>query len=106
MKDFRELKVWQKAHELTLAVYRVSAAFPRDEQYGLTSQIRRACSSIPVDFHSAACSFGNREISFEHGSPDSPVPFRNPSSAKPRIVLALYEIDIFFYAWRLGHNCP
>jgi len=49
MKDFRELKVWQKAHELTLAVYRVSAAFPREEQYGLTSQIRRASSSIAAN---------------------------------------------------------
>jgi len=38
MQDFRELKVWQKAHGLTLAVYRLTAAFPRAEMYGLTSQ--------------------------------------------------------------------
>ena len=49
MKDFRELKVWQKAHELTLAVYKVTAVFPREEQYGLTSQTRRACSSIAAN---------------------------------------------------------
>ena len=42
MKDFRELKVWQKAHQLTLAVYRVTADFPRQELYGLTSQLRRS----------------------------------------------------------------
>jgi four helix bundle protein len=49
MKDFRELKVWQKAHELTLEAYKVTAAFPREEQYGLTSQIRRASSSIAAN---------------------------------------------------------
>lgn len=49
MKDFRELKVWQKAHELTLAIYRVSKNFPREELYGLTSQIRRASASIAAN---------------------------------------------------------
>ena len=49
MKDFRELKVWEKAHHLTLAVYQITAAFPRAELYGLTSQIRRSCSSIPAN---------------------------------------------------------
>src|SRR5438270_2489029 len=49
MKDFRELKVWQKAHQLTLAVYRITAAFPREELYGLTSQLRRAGSSIAAN---------------------------------------------------------
>jgi len=47
MKDFRQLKVWEKAHQLTLAVYQVTASFPRDEIYGLTSQMRWAASSIP-----------------------------------------------------------
>lgn len=47
MKDFRQLKVWEKAHQLTLAVYQVTASFPRDEIYGLTSQMRRAAASIP-----------------------------------------------------------
>ncbi|WP_321473863.1 four helix bundle protein [uncultured Paludibaculum sp.] len=49
MKDFRELKVWEKAHRLTLVVYRNTAAFPREEMYGLTSQLRRATSSIPAN---------------------------------------------------------
>ena len=49
MKDFRELKVWQKAHQLTLAVYQITATFPREELYGLTSQLRRSCSSIPAN---------------------------------------------------------
>ena len=46
MKDFNELKVWQKAHELTLAVYQSTTDFPREELYGLTSQVCRiACWS-------------------------------------------------------------
>ena len=49
MKDFRNLNVWQKAHELTLLVYRETKGFPRDERYGLTSQLRRAASSIPAN---------------------------------------------------------
>jgi len=47
LKDFRSLKVWAKAHQLTLAVYKVTRAFPKDELYGLTSQIRRAATSVP-----------------------------------------------------------
>lgn len=47
MKDFRQLKVWQKAHQLTLAIYQATASFPRDEIYGLTAQMRRASASIP-----------------------------------------------------------
>lgn len=49
MKDFRELKVWEKSHELTLEIYRMTAGFPKDEQYGLTSQIRRASTSIGLN---------------------------------------------------------
>jgi four helix bundle protein len=49
LKDFRELKVWGKAHQLTLEVYRATATFPKDELYGLTSQVRRAAASIPAN---------------------------------------------------------
>jgi four helix bundle protein len=49
MKDFRSLKVWEKAHLLTLKIYKVTEKFPREELYGLTSQIRRACVSIPTN---------------------------------------------------------
>jgi four helix bundle protein len=49
MQDFRNLSVWQKAHCLTLDVYRATRTFPRDEQYGLTSQARRAAASIPTN---------------------------------------------------------
>jgi four helix bundle protein len=46
-QGFRELIVWQKTMQLTTAVYRLTQQFPREEQYGLTSQIRRAAVSIP-----------------------------------------------------------
>ena len=46
MRDFRELKVWQKAHEVTLEVYRATKTFPREEQFGLTAQVRRSAESV------------------------------------------------------------
>jgi four helix bundle protein len=49
MQDFRNLKVWQKAHALTLDVYRETRSFPTDERYGLTSQVRRSCASVPAN---------------------------------------------------------
>jgi four helix bundle protein len=54
MRDFRELKVWEKAHRLTLDVYRVTTVFPREELYGLTSQIRRAAASIGANIAEGA----------------------------------------------------
>src|SRR5881397_42473 len=50
MKDFRKLQVWEKAHQLALALYQVTASFPRDETYGLVSQIRRAAASMTYGF--------------------------------------------------------
>ncbi len=49
MLDFRNLKVWEKAHALTLATYRASREFPKEEMFGLTAQIRRSASSIPTN---------------------------------------------------------
>jgi four helix bundle protein len=49
VKDFKELKVWAKAHQLTLHVYTVTRDFPRQEVYGLTSQMRRAAVSIAAN---------------------------------------------------------
>ena len=44
MRDFREVKVWEKAHSLTLDIYKLTRSFPKDELYGLTAQTRRAAS--------------------------------------------------------------
>ena len=49
MKDFRNLLVWEKAHQLTLQVYRSLVAFPKEERYALADQIRRAAVSIPAN---------------------------------------------------------
>jgi len=49
VKDFKKIVVWQKAHALTLRIYQITAAFPKDELYGLTSQIRRASASIAAN---------------------------------------------------------
>ena len=46
MEDFKNLKVWTKAHEVTLAIYQCTRKFPKEEMYGLSSQIRRASASI------------------------------------------------------------
>jgi four helix bundle protein len=49
MKDFHNLKVWERAHKLTLSIYMITKQFPKDELYGLTSQMRRAAASIPTN---------------------------------------------------------
>ena len=63
MKDFRKLQVWEKAHQLALTIYHVTASFPRDETYGLTSQIRRAASSIPSNIAEGCGRDGDAELS-------------------------------------------
>jgi four helix bundle protein len=62
VKDFHELKVWQKAHQLTLAVYQITAKFPRGELYGLTSQLRRSCASIPANLAEGCGRNGDAEL--------------------------------------------
>ena len=59
MQAFRNLKVWEKAHALTLDVYRYSQAFPREEIYGLTSQMRRASVSIGANIAEGSCRGGD-----------------------------------------------
>ncbi|MBZ5571743.1 MAG: four helix bundle protein [Acidobacteriia bacterium] len=62
MQSFRNLRVWEKAHVLTLDVYRSSKPFPRDEAYGLTSQMRRASASIGANIAEGACRKGDCEF--------------------------------------------
>lgn len=49
MQNYKDLKVWVKAHEFTLIIYEVSKQFPKEELYGLTSQLRRAAFSIAAN---------------------------------------------------------
>jgi len=62
MRDFRKLKVWGKAHQLTLAVYTATKKFPKDELYSLTSQIRRSCASIPANIAEGCGRSGTGEL--------------------------------------------
>lgn len=54
MRDFRELTVWEKAHQLTLDLYPITAGFPRVELYGIGSQMRRAAASIGANIAEGA----------------------------------------------------
>jgi four helix bundle protein len=62
MSDYKKLKVWEKAHQLTLDVYRVTANFPKEEVYGLTSQIKRAAASIPANIAEGSGRGSNTEL--------------------------------------------
>lgn len=62
MKNFRDLRVWQKAHAITLSMYKVTARFPREELYGLTSQIRRCSASIAANIAEGCGRRGNGEF--------------------------------------------
>ena len=48
MQDFSDHKVWEEAHRLTLETYAATASFPMEEPYGLKSQLRRSCASVPA----------------------------------------------------------
>jgi four helix bundle protein len=49
MQNYKDLKVWEKAHDFTLHVYEATKLYPKDELYSLTNQLRRAASSIPAN---------------------------------------------------------
>ena len=62
MQNYKELKVWSKAHEFTLKVYQVTQLFPREEVYGMTSQMRRAASSIPANIAEGCGKFTQQDF--------------------------------------------
>lgn len=49
MKNFRHLQIWERSHSLTLHIYSYTKSFPKEEQYGLTSQMRHSAASIPTN---------------------------------------------------------
>lgn len=49
MKDFKNIEIWKRSHQLTLEIYRAAQQFPKEEMWGLTSQLRRAVASIPTN---------------------------------------------------------
>jgi four helix bundle protein len=62
MRDFRQLLVWEKAHYFTLEIYKVTSRFPKEELYGLTSQLRRASASIAANIAEGFGRGGNVEL--------------------------------------------
>jgi four helix bundle protein len=62
MQDFRDLQVWQRTHELTLACYRSTRQFPREEINGLTRQMRRCSASIAANIAEGCGRYGNAEL--------------------------------------------
>jgi four helix bundle protein len=62
MRDFKSMKVWEKGHALTLAVYRATQSFPSEERYGLVSQMRRSASSIPANIAEGCGRVGDPEL--------------------------------------------
>jgi four helix bundle protein len=62
VRDFRRLAVLQRAHSLTLRIYKVTSAFPKEEVYGLTSQLRRSAASIPANIAEGCGREGDAEL--------------------------------------------
>jgi len=62
VQNFRNLVAWQKAHQLTLASYKATSLFPREELYGITRRIRRCCASIAANIAEGCGRQGNSEL--------------------------------------------
>ncbi len=62
MSDYRKLKVWEKSHLLTLSIYAITANFPKEEMYGLNSQIKRSAASIPANIAEGTGRGSNAEL--------------------------------------------
>jgi four helix bundle protein len=62
MQDYTNLSVWKKSHKLTKNIYEITKTYPKEELYGLTSQIRRACVSVPANIAEGCGRKGNVEL--------------------------------------------
>ncbi len=63
MQDFRNLKVWKKSHKVVMEVYKLTKAFPKEELFGLSSQMRRSAVSIPSNIAEGCCRSSDAEFS-------------------------------------------
>ncbi|MBZ0137048.1 MAG: four helix bundle protein [Planctomycetes bacterium] len=61
MQRFTDLEVWRLGHQLTQEEYRITGAFPREELFGLTSQLRRASSSVPINIAEGSKRTSNKD---------------------------------------------
>lgn len=62
MRDYKDLVVWERSHQLTLALYRATDCFPKSELSGLTSQIRRAALSVPTKLAEGCGRWGDGDM--------------------------------------------
>ncbi|MDQ6478307.1 four helix bundle protein [Dyadobacter sp. LHD-138] len=62
MKDYKDLLVWQKSHFFALAIYQITRTFPREEIYGLTSQMRRCSISVPSNISEGCGRLSDKEL--------------------------------------------
>jgi four helix bundle protein len=62
MRDFKELKVWHKAHQLVLDIYQQTRSFPADERFGLTAHLRKSATSIPSNIAEGSGRQGEKEL--------------------------------------------
>ena len=72
MRDYKKLLVWEKSHQLTLEIYKVLSDFPKEELFGLISQMKRSSSSIPTNIAEGSGRFSNKDfarfLSIAYGS--------------------------------------
>lgn len=64
MRDFKKYDIWQLSHSLTLVIYKITCNYPKEELYGLTSQIRRASSSIPTNISEGCGRTSDKEFNY------------------------------------------
>ncbi|HLZ17376.1 MAG TPA: four helix bundle protein [Cyclobacteriaceae bacterium] len=62
MRNYKDLKVWEKAHQSALLIYRLTKSFLEEEQYNLVSQIRRSALSVPTNIAEGAGKFTNSDF--------------------------------------------
>ncbi len=62
MQHFRNLKVWQRSHQLVLDLYKLTTSFPKDERFGLISQLRRSAASVPTNIAEGAKRYGQQDF--------------------------------------------
>jgi four helix bundle protein len=62
VQHFRNLKIWQRSHQLVLDLYKLTTGFPKDERFGLTSQLRRSAASVPTNIAEGAKRSGQQDF--------------------------------------------
>lgn len=89
MRDFRKQQVWEKAHHLTVEVYKITKKFPKEELYGMTSQIRRSSASIAANMPKAVVGIVTPSLRVSCELPEAP-------RVKLNITCCFQKISDFF----------